>query len=174
MFGLKRDKPNCCFFFQLLTHIFETLPLFFFFLLHTNPRIAHTKCKMPHISCKMKHCIQNITNTSQKQTFVLCCKHLCLNILFLDISYTHSFSKPNALLSWAFLYKIESNWQRDVEKFTVHTIARLKPNYLFFYCKHLWLWIQYYTVWKKIITSTMCSWTETMVVFEKGNQDTSC
>ncbi len=24
---------------------------------------------MPHISCKMKHCIQNITNTSQKQTF---------------------------------------------------------------------------------------------------------
>ncbi len=54
--------------FQLLTHIFKTLPLFFK-TLHTNPRIAHTKCKMPHISCKMKHCIQNITNTSQKQTF---------------------------------------------------------------------------------------------------------
>ncbi len=46
---------------QLLTHIFKTL--------HTNSRIAHTKYKMPHISCKMKHCIQNITNTSQKQTF---------------------------------------------------------------------------------------------------------
>ncbi len=56
------------FFFNCLTHIFKTLPLFFKSL-HTNPIIAHTKFKMPHISCKMKHCIQNITNTSQKQTF---------------------------------------------------------------------------------------------------------
>ncbi len=28
--------------------------------------------------------------------------------------------------------------------------------YFFLYCKHLWLWIKYYTVRKKINTSTMC------------------
>ncbi len=46
---------------------FKTLPLFS--KLYTQIQESHTKCKMPHISCKMKHCIQNITNTSQKQTF---------------------------------------------------------------------------------------------------------
>ncbi len=58
------------FFFNSL-HTFSKLYLLFFKTLNTNPRIAHTKCKMPHISCKMKHCIQNITNTSQKQTFAI-------------------------------------------------------------------------------------------------------
>ncbi len=146
-------KQLCClqFLFNCL-HAFSKLCLFFFKTLHTNLRIAHTKWKMPHISCKMKHWIQNITNTSQKKTFVLGCQHLCHNIIFLDISYTHSYSKPKALLSWAlctFLYKIESNWQRYVEKFTVNTKARLKSNFFFFYCKHLWLWRQYYTLRKK-------------------------
>ncbi len=56
------------FFSTAYTH-FQNSASFFFFTLHTNPRIAHTKCKMPHISWKMKHCVQNITNTSQKQTF---------------------------------------------------------------------------------------------------------
>jgi len=50
-------------FFQQLIHILKMLPLFFK-TLHTNPRIAH---KM-QISCETKHCIQNITNTSQKET----------------------------------------------------------------------------------------------------------
>jgi len=54
---------------------------------------------MSHISCKVKHCIQNII--SQKQTFVLLCKQLCHNIIFLDISYTQSYSKPKALLSFS-------------------------------------------------------------------------
>ncbi len=80
-------------------HTFSKLASVFFSKLCTNPRIAHTKCKMPHISCKMKHCFHNIT--SQKQTFALSCKHLCHNIIFLDISYSHSYSKPKALLSWA-------------------------------------------------------------------------
>ncbi len=98
----------------------------FFFTLHTNPRIAHTKCKMPHISCKMKCCIQNITNTFKKQTFVLQCKHLCHKNIFLDMSYTQLFKLCT------FLYKIESNWQRDFDKFTVNTKARLKPNFFVF------------------------------------------
>ncbi len=50
--------------FQLLSKL-----CLFFSKLYTNPRIAHRKCKIPQISCKMKRCIQNITNTSQKQTF---------------------------------------------------------------------------------------------------------
>ncbi len=49
-----------------------------------------TNCKMPHISSKMTHCIQNITNTFQKQTFAntfgiilipvrfLCVRELCV------------------------------------------------------------------------------------------------
>ncbi len=61
-------KLNITVFFNCLL-TFSKLCLFFFQTLHTNPRISHTKCKMPHISCKMKHCFQNITNTSQKQTF---------------------------------------------------------------------------------------------------------
>ena len=84
--------------FQILTHISFTL-LKKNSKLHTNPTTAHTKCKMPRFSCKMKHCNQNITNTSQKHTFVSCCKHFCHYITFLDISYTHSYSKPKALLS---------------------------------------------------------------------------
>jgi len=108
-----------------------------FFQNFTNPRTAHTKCKMPHISCKMKHCIQNISNTSQKQTFVLRCKHLCHNIYFW-ISHIHSYSKPKALLSWApFLYMTESNWQRVVEKFTVNTKARQKRE-LCVFCFAKW------------------------------------
>ncbi len=71
--------------FQLLTHIFKTLPLFFK-TLHTNPRIAHTKCKMPHISCKMKHCIQNITNTSQKQTFANTFAIILIPVRFLCVA----------------------------------------------------------------------------------------
>ncbi len=53
-------------FFHLLayTHIFKTLP-HFFSTLHTNPKNTH---KM-HYLLQMKLCIQNITNTSQKQTF---------------------------------------------------------------------------------------------------------
>ncbi len=70
--------------FQLLTHIFKTVPLFK--ALHTNPRIAHTKCKMPHISCKMKHCIQNITNTSQKQTFANIFAIILIPVRFLCIT----------------------------------------------------------------------------------------
>ncbi len=83
---------SCCVFFSTAYTHFQNFASFFFFkTLHTNPRTAHTKCKMPHISCKMKHCIQNITNKSQKQTFILYCKHLCHNIIFLDISYTQLF-----------------------------------------------------------------------------------
>ncbi len=54
-------------FFQLLTHISKLC--IFFSKLYTQIQELHTKCKTPHISCKMKHCVQNITNTSQKQTF---------------------------------------------------------------------------------------------------------
>ncbi len=81
---------SCCVFFQLLTHIFKTLPLFFQNFTHKSKNCTH-KMENAHISCQMKHCIQNITNTSQKQTFVLCCKHLCHNIIFMDISYTQLF-----------------------------------------------------------------------------------
>jgi len=102
---------NSClqFFFNCL-HTFSKLHLFFS-KLYTQIQKLHTKCKMPHISCKMKHCIQNITNTSQKQTFVLHCKHLCYNILLLDISYTHNYSKPKALLSWAPMYISVQDWK---------------------------------------------------------------
>ncbi len=141
-------------FFQLLTHIFKTLPLFSQ-TLHTNPRIAHTKCKMSHITCKMKHCIQNITNTSQSKhlsyvanTFAVILYHIDTVIQNLKLFFHE--------LICTFLHKIESNWQRDVEKITVNMKARLKPN-SFFYCKHLWLWLQYYTVRKKGNTSTVCS-----------------
>jgi len=88
--------------------------LLFFKTLHSNPKIIYTKCKIPHISCKMKHfdCIQNITNTSQKQTFVLRRIHLCHNIIFFGV-YT---GIQNLKLFFhelcTFLYKIESNWQR--------------------------------------------------------------
>jgi len=68
---------------------------------------------MSHISCKVKHCIQNII--SQKQTFVLLCKQLCHNIIFLDISYTQSYSKPNALLSFSMYISVKDR-QRDVDK----------------------------------------------------------
>ncbi len=46
------------YFCKLILHVVKTL--------HTNPRIAH---KMQNASHLLKHCIQNITNTSQKQTF---------------------------------------------------------------------------------------------------------
>ncbi len=95
-----------------------------FFQNITQVQELHTKCKTPHISCKTKHCVQNITNTSQKQTFVLRCNHLCHNIIFLDKSYAHSYSKPKAVLSSApvtFLFKTESYLQRDAKQtfFTV-------------------------------------------------------
>jgi len=46
--------------------------------------------------------------------------------IFLDLSYTHSYSKPKAI----FLSSYESNWQRDVEKITLNTKAIIKPNYV--------------------------------------------
>ncbi len=58
-------KANLNYSFELLTHIFKTLPIFS--KLYTQIQELHTKC----ISCKMKHCIQNITNTFQKQTFAV-------------------------------------------------------------------------------------------------------
>ncbi len=60
----------------------------FFKTLHTNPRIAHTKCKMPHISCKMNHCIQNITNTSQKQTFANTFAKILIPVRFFCVCVT--------------------------------------------------------------------------------------
>ncbi len=120
------------FFFNCL-HTFSKLCLFFP-KLYTQIQELHTKCKMSHITCKMKHCIQNITNTSQKQTFVLRCKHLCHNAIFLDILYHIDTVIQNLKLFFhelicTFLHKIESNWQRDVEKITVNMKARLKPNF---------------------------------------------
>ncbi len=89
---------------------------------HTNSRIAHTKCKVPQISC-----IQNITNTSQKQTFVLRWKHLCHNIIFW-IYHIHTVFQNLKLffhkLLCTFPYKIESNRQRDVEKITLNMNAK--------------------------------------------------
>ncbi len=105
-------------FFQLLTH-FQNFASFFFKTLHTNPRIAHTKCKIPHMSYKVKHCIQNITNTSQKQAFVLRCKHLCHNIIFFGyIIHTviQNLKQFFHELLCIFLYKFECYWHRDVEK----------------------------------------------------------
>ncbi len=43
--------------------------LHIFFKLYTQIQKLQRKRKMPHISCKMMHDIQNITNTSQEQTF---------------------------------------------------------------------------------------------------------
>ncbi len=53
----------------------------------TQIQESHTKCKTPHISSKSSSAF----NASQKQTFVLHCKHLCHNIICLYISYTQLF-----------------------------------------------------------------------------------
>ena len=100
------DSDTVTVFFNCL-HNFFLLVLFFQNFTHKSKNCTH---KMPRFSCKMKHCFQNITNTSQKHTFVSCCKHFCHYITFLYISYTHSYSKPELLCT--FLYKIESKWQR--------------------------------------------------------------
>ncbi len=47
----------------------KLLPLFYQNFTHKSKNCTHN-AKCLTISCKMKHCIQNITNTSQKQTFV--------------------------------------------------------------------------------------------------------
>ncbi len=47
--------------------------------------------------------------------------------------YTQLF-KTKSSLSLASMYKIKSNWQRDVEKFTVNTKARLKPKFFLTVC----------------------------------------
>ncbi len=57
-----------------------------------------------------------------------------------------------------FLYKIERNWQRDVEKFTVNTKAN------FFTVSMCRLFIQYHTARKKRNTSTMCSCVDVCVL----------
>ncbi len=47
------------------TH-FQNFASYFQNFTHRSKNCTH---KMPHNFCKMKHCIQNITNTSQKQAF---------------------------------------------------------------------------------------------------------
>ncbi len=98
-----------------LTALFSCLHTFFSSKLYTQIQELHTKCKIPHIFCKMTHCIQNITNASQKQTFVLHCKHFCHNIIFLDISYTHTVIQNLFFheLLCTFLYKTESKQLKD-------------------------------------------------------------
>ncbi len=51
----------------------------------THKSKNHTH-KMPHISCKMKHCIQNITNTSQKQTFANTFDTIVIPVRFVCVS----------------------------------------------------------------------------------------
>ncbi len=65
--NMTRVVHAMCWFFQLLAHIFKTLPLFLNFT-HKSKNYTHTNAKCL-TSSKMKHCIENITNTSQKQTF---------------------------------------------------------------------------------------------------------
>ncbi len=52
-----------------------------------------SNCKMPHISCKIRHCIQNISNTSQKQTYA----NTIINLLLI-------------LIPVRFLCYIEQGW----------------------------------------------------------------
>lgn len=69
------------------TH-FQNFASFFQNFTHKSNNFMHKMQNASHLL--MKHCIQNITNTSQRQMLVLCCKHLWHNIIFLHISYTHT------------------------------------------------------------------------------------
>ncbi len=87
----KIDAISIYRFFKLLTHIFKTL--------HTNPIISHIKCKMPHISCKMKN-IQNITNTSQKQTFANTFAIILIPVRFVCVLNREKCVAKSVLWNW--------------------------------------------------------------------------
>ncbi len=78
-------------------HTFSKRCLFFQNFTLKSKNCTH---QMPHISSKIKHCIQNFTNTSQKQARVLRCKHLYF--VGYIIYSTHSYSKPKVLLKLQF------------------------------------------------------------------------
>jgi len=64
----------------------------FFSKLYTQIQELHTQSTKCLTSlAKWSTAFKISQTTSQKQTFVIRCKHLCHNILFLDISYTHSY-----------------------------------------------------------------------------------
>ncbi len=75
-------------------------------------------------------------------------------ILYCWIYHIHTLTQILKLffheLLCTFLYKTESNWQRNAEKFTVNTKARLKPN---FFTVSICGCEYSITVWKK----SMCS-----------------
>ncbi len=76
---------------------------YFFKTFHRNPRIAHTKCKLPHISSKMKLCIQNMTNTSQKQTMTNTFLHICT---FAHFAHSHALHTLSHCTSYPLFYFI--------------------------------------------------------------------
>ncbi len=136
--------------FQLLAHIFNTSP--------QNFTLKSKKCT------QNAKCLTSLAKRSTKYHKHVSKANICIMlqtplpyyyIFGYIILYTHSYSKPKAVLSWAYMCFSLQDWKQLAERFTVNMKAPLKANV--FYCKHLWLWIQYYTVWKKINTSSMCS-----------------
>ncbi len=72
---------------RLMKHLpdLTVFQLLLFAKLYTQIQELHIKGKMTHISCKMKHCIQNITNTSQKQTFANTFSIKLINVRFVCV-----------------------------------------------------------------------------------------
>ncbi len=94
------------------------------------------------------HLLQNI---AQKQTFVLCCNNIMFWIYHINTVIQNLKLFYHELLC-TFLCNIESSWEIHGK----HE-SKIQAKLFFTVTKHLWLWIQYYTVQKKINTSTMCS-----------------
>ncbi len=55
---------------------------------------------MSHISCKIKHCIQNITNTSQKQTFANTFAIILISVRFVCVLNREKCVAKSVLWNW--------------------------------------------------------------------------